>query len=397
MIDPYAAVDWNTVHRIGSANHMHITSQKALDNGYRYGIRHFPLSNYYPSAPYDAGTRPSDFRLRQHWPARRVDGGTIDPPIDWNDIITWQEEIEAPYRSELPFTEGGPAFNRVPADILFSPNGEHHSFTNSRSHICCPGSAFTSGNFDPKGIRYGLQAHGFVIGFGGPWQAAFEGMIEQLKYPDGGGITISHPTWFSRLTDEHVLQMLDFDSRVLGLEVYNDYSGRRNWDETPGYIQPDECAPGFSLALWDRVLATGRRCWGFCVPDHSVERGTDWHGRNILLTTGFTEQECLRAYRQGRFYGCLKDNGLTIQRFRATATAVQVETSRKATIHFCTEAGRVHTVLGDRALYEFASQNEAAGDAAPGYSATRPVFVRVEVEDESGERLFMQPVIYRER
>ena len=44
---------------------MHIVNQENLDNGYRYGVRHFPISNYYPSAPYDANTRLSDFRLRQ--------------------------------------------------------------------------------------------------------------------------------------------------------------------------------------------------------------------------------------------------------------------------------------------------------------------------------------------
>ena len=68
MIDPYKGIQWQSVLRIGSANHMHMTNQKVLDNGYRHGIRHFPISNYYPSAPYDADTRPSDFRLRQHWP-----------------------------------------------------------------------------------------------------------------------------------------------------------------------------------------------------------------------------------------------------------------------------------------------------------------------------------------
>ena len=64
MLNPYKYIDWQSVSKIGSANHMHILSQKILDNGYKHGIRHFPISNYYPSAPYDANTRPSDFRLR---------------------------------------------------------------------------------------------------------------------------------------------------------------------------------------------------------------------------------------------------------------------------------------------------------------------------------------------
>ena len=52
MINPYKCLDWQSVSKIGSATHMHIANQKELDNGYKYGIRHFPISNYYPSAPY---------------------------------------------------------------------------------------------------------------------------------------------------------------------------------------------------------------------------------------------------------------------------------------------------------------------------------------------------------
>ena len=65
MINPYEGVNWQSAIRVPSATHMHIVNQENLDNGYRYGVRHFPISNYYPSAPYDANTRLSDFRLRQ--------------------------------------------------------------------------------------------------------------------------------------------------------------------------------------------------------------------------------------------------------------------------------------------------------------------------------------------
>lgn len=384
MINPYADIDWSSVSRIGSANHMHITDQKALDNGYRYGIRHFPISNYYPSAPYYANTRPSDFRLRQHWPAKRTDGGVVEPPVNWNELITWREELDEPYRARLPFTEGELAFSNVPGDAILSPNAEHHSFTNSPSHICCPGSAFISGNIDPQGNKYRVKDHGFRVGFGGPWQEAFEGMLAEMKFPDSGGITICHPTWFSRLTDDHVFEMLDFDPGVIGIEIYNDYSAKRKWFEEPDFIAPDEEEPGFSLNMWDRILSTGRRCWGFCVPDHSVEKGTNWNGRNILLVAEFTEHECLNAYRQGRFYGCLKDNGLSIDEFKVTESSIFVSVNRKASITFITQTGVVRTVDGESASYPLRPN---AGDS-------NPLFVRVEVADNQGERLFLQPVVF---
>ncbi len=383
MRNPYEGIDWLTVMRIGSATHMHMANQQTLDNGYRYGIRHFPISNYYPSAPYSSDTRPSDFRLRQHWPEKMADGSTLEPPINWNDIITWQDELDEPYRSELPFQEGGPAFTRIPDDAIICPNAEHHGFSNSRSHICSPGSAFTSGNIDPK-EHYHLKRHGFCVGFGGTWQEGFEGMLQGLVYPDGGGITINHPTWFSKLPEEQVLEMLDFDEGVLGIEIYNDYSARRDWSQTVDYEAPSESEPGFSLNMWDRILSTGRRCWGFCVPDHSVGRGTNWHGRNILLVSEFTEHGCLKAYRQGQFYGCLKGNGLTVRDLSATRSAISIGVSAPATISFVTEAGVVSAVEGERATYEIPRK-----DGSPGLT-----YVRIQVADDSGERLFLQPVVY---
>ena len=383
MRNPYEGIDWQSVMRIGSATHMHMANQRTLDNGYQYGIRHFPISNYYPSAPYSSETRPSDFRLRQHWPETMEDGTTLEPPINWNDIITWRDELDEPYRSELPFQEGGLAFTQVPDDAIISPNAEHHGFSNSRSHICSPGSSFISGNIDPK-EHYHLKRHGFRVGFGGTWHEAFEGMLQGLVYPDGGGITINHPTWFSKLPEEQVLEMLDFDEGVLGIEIYNDYSARRDWSQTPNYKAPSESEPGFSLNLWDRILSTGRRCWGFCVPDHSVGRGANWDGRNVLLVSEFAERDCLQAYRQGRFYGCLKDNGLTVTDLSATESTISVGISASATITFVTEAGIVSTVEGDSATYEIPQRN----------GGPDLVYVRIQVADESGERLFLQPIVY---
>jgi hypothetical protein len=363
---------------------MHIGNQQTLENGYRYGIRHFPISNYYPSAPYTSDTKPSDFWLRQHWPARMEDGTELPPPINWNNIITWRADLDEPNRSKLPVAEGERVFTHIPEDVVISPNAEHHGFTNSNSHICSPGSTFTSGNIDPK-EQFHLKRHGFCVGFGGTWQEGFAGMLDNLLYQDGGGITINHPTWFSHLPDEHVFQMLDFDESVLGIEIYNDYSGKKNWFENPDYEAPAESETGFSLDLWDRILSTGRKCWGFCVPDHSVKQGTNWHGRNILLVSEFTEHQCLQAYRQGQFYGCLKGTGLAVKDFSATASSISIELNALSTIKFITETGLVLKVEADRASYQI-PQKEGHPDV---------MYVRIEVEDPSGERLFLQPVRFK--
>ena len=383
MNQPYEDVNWDSVIRVSSATHMHLTSQEHLENGYRYGIRHFPISNYYPSAPYNAETRLSDFRLRQWWPAKR-DGVPVEPPINWNEIITWPEELEEPYRSSLPFTETEPVYSAIPDDVIISPNAEHHGFTNSSCHICSPGSSFISGTFDARS-HYHLNQHGFPVGFGGSWEEGFEGMIDGLVYADGGGITINHPTWFSRFSLDEVCAMLDFDDRVLGIEIYSDYSANRDWFANPDFEPPEtESEVGFSTGLWDKILATGRRCLGFCVPDHNVCKGGDWHGRSVLLIASFTEHDCLKAHRDGNFYGCLKDNGLSVTGFRASESEIAVTTNTEATIRFITEQGVASSATGTQAVYSVPQK-----DGRPAV-----VFARVEISDETGERLFLQPVMF---
>lgn len=382
MTNPYQGIDWESVLRVPSATHMHINNQDNLENGYRFGIRHFPISNYYPSVPYNAATRQSDFQLRHNWPVMQ-DGEQLEPPINWNEIITWADELDEPYRSDFPFDETEPVYSHIPSDIIVSSNAEHHGFTNSNCHICSPGSSFASGTFDVHN-RYQLNKHGFAVGYGRTWQEGFEKMIEALDYPDGGGITINHPTWFSKFTDEQVFEMLDFDDRVLGIEIYNDYSNRKDWLENPNYQPPDETDKGFSLNLWDRVLSTGRRCWGSCVPDHSVCRDGNWDGRNVLLVPTFTEDECLRAYRIGSFYGCLKDNGLTVNNFQVNDTQLSVTTSVVATIRFITNDGEVKSVTGTEGVFDIPQR-----DGKPAIP-----FVRVVITDETGERLFLQPVMF---
>ncbi len=383
VLNPYAGVNWEEARRVPSATHMHLGNQTQLENAYRYGIRHFPISNYYPSVPYDDNTRRSDFTLRQWWPATR-DGRGIEPPINWNDIVNWQDELEEPHRSQLPFEETDLLYSAIPEDVILSHNAEHHGFSNSQAHICSPGSSFASGTFDVHN-KFQLNQHGFPVGFGDTWQAAFAGMIDGLDHADGGGITINHPTWFSKFSDEQVLEMLDFDDRVLGIEIYNDYSGKRDWFEKADYEAPDEIEPGFSLNMWDRVLSTGRRCWGFCVPDHSAAGGGNWRGRCMLVVHECTEHACLKAYRDGSFYGCLTGEGPYVQSFEATETSVSVTLSAAAEIRFVADAVVVKTGQGDEGAFAVPQKD---GSAAVSY-------VRVEVRDEdSGERLFLQPVRY---
>lgn len=139
-----------------------------------------------------------------------------------------------------------------------------------------------------------------------PWRQVFRGILDGdttaqgetrgLLYPDGGGITINHPGQDS--IDQYI-EMLDFDPRVLGIEVWND----RRW-----FGVQDEPPHDRYYQHWDDLLATGRRAYGFFVKDHRRYG----QGRNVLLVPALEglpadqrERALLRAYRQGTFFGLM--------------------------------------------------------------------------------------------
>lgn len=302
MLNPYADVEWSTVQRVASVSHMHAGSLNSLMRAYDGGIRHFPISNYYPSAPWY--------------------------PLDQK-------------------------YGDVPNDAIGSPNAEHHGMTNGKPNFHFNGV----GSFYDSGEKVNKR-----------WQEAFSICLSQLQYDDGGGITINHPTW-SGLDFSDVLQLLDFDHRVLGIEIFNHSSQLSN-------------GSGWALTMWDAVLMTGRRCWGFCVSDHAHNTNPDgWLGRSILLLPELTEHSALKAYRDGAFYGALVGSGLTFQSITATSSQITVTLDKSATIRFIVNGRVEKTVAGSSGSYDFGVSDR---------------YVRVEATDGT-ETIFSQPVILRDR
>lgn len=376
--NPYAHVDWDGVLRIGSTTHVHVQDQKELEQAYvGMGLRHLPISNYYPSVPYYPvdSLRMGQFRVSQDIEVQFKPPGAEQPQalketIHWNTLIMdpesgWYDQLPEELQQELPFEAGELAFTDVPVDLIFSPNAEHHSFTNTELHANSVGSLYASGTFDAWN-KFGTVDQGYLLGTALPWQEAFKRMIDGLIYPDGGGITINHPVW-SHLTDEEVMTMLEYDEAVLGIEIYNDPDG--------GYQHREEA---WAIAMWDRLLAQGYRCFGFCVPDHTVN-----HGQSILLLPEHTEYAALRAYRQGTFYGALLGNGLAFDRIELSGDVLSVETNSPVVMLVITDQGRHRFVDTQQVRYEI--PRDAQGQPAVKY-------VRIEAEDRDGERLFSQPI-----
>lgn len=262
LINPYENVNWRTAQQIVSISHAHsrvkrtdgqrgVVYQRYLDNAVADGARHIPFSNYYPSEPFYPL---SDF------------------------------------------------FEAVPDGVIASPNAEHHNFNGwgalHMNGMGCYASTGSPGGSTPVGAQ--MTAEG-----------AIKYILNTLQYPDAGGITINHPGWSVMQNEQNglprwtransrdaVLFLLDVDDRVIGMEI-------RNSSASPyaSGIEDSEVNENVnSVDLWDEILMTGKRCWGFCVPDHETEYGAKWTGRNVLLLDTFSEYSCLKAYRDGNFY-----------------------------------------------------------------------------------------------
>lgn len=267
IINPYANIDWSQIQKIVSISHAHSRVRKNdgtkgdvyqtyLDNTVNDGCVHIPFSNYYPSEPFY-------------------------PLTNW--------------------------FEEVPEGIISSPNAEHHNFTGwPNLHINGLGCTYVSGN--PGGTN--------PVGINTTVENGVRLILNTLQYSDGGGLTINHPGWTTEKNAEvgnigylpsnkfeKTMYLLNLDERVLGIEIVSEITGylmgitQKNYEEG-------------SPALWDQILLTGKRCWGFCVPDHETEYGRHWCGRNILLVDELDEHKCLKAYRNGTFFSRIFDSNL---------------------------------------------------------------------------------------
>lgn len=286
VINPYESVDWQTCQKIGSVTHAHAKTQEQFDCLYAGGIRHMAISNYYRSEPF--------------YP---VVNGEVSG-IDSAETVIF------------------------PNDCIPCPNAEHHNMTVNALHMCTVGSTFSSGSpeiIKPDGTT---DRDTKPVGMGGRnWRALIKATIPTLLFNDGGGLTINHPTW-SKLSMDDIFDILDYSPYVLGIEAFNTDA------------EHDE-------EYWDNVLITGRRAWGFFVPDHKHKSKPDgdWLGRNILLTTDRSEHECLKAYREGRFYGSMMGSDLTFTDISLNGSVISVTTNGAESIDIV-EDGHTTTYQG---------------------------------------------------
>ena len=361
--NPYKDVNWQTNERIQGCTHMHCQNADIFSSYIEQGLEFATFSNYYPSTP----TWPirdiyeNDARLKQA--SYLCNHKFVDEELDFRKFFA-EHGLDL---SQLPADRGKRKYPDPPAGFLEAPNAEHAWFSdyNVYLHICAVGSTLTT-SMDKQNAAL-LKDHGFELGFPVTWREGFDLMLDKLLIPDGGGITINHPNW-SHLPTGDICAMLDHDPRVLGIEIFSN--------------DGDICYSGQAEPAWDAVLSTGRQCFGFCVQDHL--HGT-WKGRSILLTEERTPEACLRAYREGRFYGAVLGKGLDFEFVHWDGQTLHVRCDRgKCLLQVISKVGVAE---------EFFKSSEAIFTVKPEDRA-RHGYLRVSAFcEDTGEKLFTQPIM----
>lgn len=425
IVDPYAQVDWDKVEYLHSFSHEHGRDPQVF---WDMGFGHLPLSNYYPSRPLyplpdafvkkhpdalgapnaehhsttDSGVHfcaPGSLYTLGYGQTPRIKDGTA--PIE--HVFTGLKVFDAEkspwlgvYRLDVRIAAQPGVGTEPAASLTIEGAAEIHHKTfavmgdgivrgrrltvksrESRYVRADAAAVRVRLDFDPASTR--IARLRLMQGTNRPWRDAFRAAldgtlrdaagrpVEGLLFPDGGGITINHPAGSA----PRLLEMLDFDPRVLGIEV---------WNQHEGFGGPQMRF----YRLWDEALHAGRPCFGFFVKDH-VYFG---RGRNVLLVSNpptatrlQREHEALRAYRQGRFFGLLgaltaDESGKIVapydkSEFRFTRIAVKKDRAGQPTgvevavagadrskrpntqIRFVTEAGTAHVADAERACFLF--------------------------------------------
>ena len=369
---PYRGLDWSKVMRVKTTSHGHCTSQKMLDVYLKRGFGLMTMSNYYPSAPYvPASKMTKNYYIMHHEHPVTIKGRLTPGPFDWNSILDgFKDKIDPGLASKLPFKEGAPLFKPLPEGVLEAPNAEHHGFRLDNGkfagnlHMCAPGSAYASGTFDARNRYKTWSEGGYYFGSGEKWRVAVDRMIAGLIHEDGGGVTINHPTW-TKLSRSLMLEILDHDPRVLGIEVLE--AGRN------------------SEAYWDYALSTGRQCFGFFVPDWSIRK--EDFGVNVLCVEERTVHACLKAYREGNFYGAKHGlDELAFTHLSFDGKCVKASTDKPAHFEVVTARGVAKKAEGREVVWNAKSQGGAV-------RAHDDVFARIRATaaDGCGEVLYSQP------
>jgi hypothetical protein len=189
-----------------------------------------------------------------------------------------------------------------------------------------------------------------------------QAVIDEVN-ASGGAIILNHPNW-KKDFNHCPLDLMEILDGYLGLEVYNGVIGRL-------------AGSPYATDKWDRILATGRRAWGFANDDSHAD-GDAGLGWNTVWSAENTPEAICAAITNGSFYA---STGVVIQ-------TIEVRDSR---IHLRTEnAKRIVAVIDSGRRIAVADSAEIALDAPDGAT-----YIRFECWGDGESFAWTQPFFIR--
>lgn len=140
---------------------------------------------------------------------------------------------------------------------------------------------------------------------------------------DGGFAIAAHPNWEESFA--HCPQT--------SLETWRGYAGLEIYNGVITWLPGEPCATD----RWDRLLAQGRRVWGYAHDDthFPADVGTAWDV--VQISKGGGLREIVAALRQGSFYA---STGVTIQSIEVNERTIRIETENADRIDAISDYGR---------------------------------------------------------
>ncbi|MFP4029221.1 MAG: CehA/McbA family metallohydrolase [Candidatus Brocadiia bacterium] len=187
-------------------------------------------------------------------------------------------------------------------------------------------------------------------------------MIESVRQ-HGGEVIVGHPYWCG-----HTVQQILALRNVVGLEVYNATCHKKGKAD--------------STTFWDYLLATGNMFPAIAVDD--VHRGRDiFMGWTMIRADSSSSDDVMQALKRGSHYSTCGPEFVDLQYEGET---LSVSTSPVMEIGFICDGPKGKNVRAD----EGSTLNAAS--FSPPDSAE---YVRVQLEDEKGDRAWLNPFCIR--
>lgn len=147
-----------------------------------------------------------------------------------------------------------------------------------------------------------------------------------------GFIVVNHPNWQKQF-DHCSYANLEIWQGYAGIEIYN------------GVISLLDGSP-YATNKWDRILATGRRVWGFANDDSHAASHVEL-GWNIVYTRQRTVAGIVNALQRGRFYA---STGVIITQIKVTGRRIRIVTKNAERIVALQQVGKRFAQADARAL-----------------------------------------------